>query len=61
MIALVAQALSSKITLEDELEDARWFSRKEAIAIVNGTHDQIAQPFAKASSGVLLRNWALNK
>jgi len=61
MIALVAQALSSKITLEDELEDARWFSRKEAIAIVNGTHDQVAQPFAKASSGVLLRNWALKK
>lgn len=61
MIALVAQALSSKITLEDELEDARWFSRKEALAIVNGTHDQVTQPFSRASSGVLLRNWVLKK
>lgn len=59
MVGLVGEALSTKITLEDELESARWFCRDEAISMLDGTHNEVAQPFARAASGVLLRQWAL--
>jgi len=58
MIALNAEALSTDIVLEDELEDARWFSRAEIQQILTGDHPNVLPPYPRAASGVLLRNWA---
>jgi NAD+ diphosphatase len=61
MIGLVAEALSTEITVEDELEDARWFSRDEILSMLEGTHDTYTRPYPQAASGVLIANWANGK
>ena len=52
MIGLVGEALSAKITLDqNELEEARWFSPKEARMMVDRTHPDglyAANPYAIA-------------
>jgi len=58
MVGMIATAISTKITLEDELEDAHWFSRDEIKQILAGTHLDVLPPFPHAASGVLLRQWA---
>ena len=60
MIGMVATALSSQITLEDELEDAHWFTREEVKLILAGKHPDVLPPFDHTASGLLLRNWAAN-
>ena len=39
MIGLLGEALSTDIKIDPhELEDARWFTREEAQALLDGTH-----------------------
>lgn len=57
MIGLFAEALTTEIELEDELEEARWFTRTEIKDMLAGNHPKYLQPFADAASGVLLRVW----
>ncbi|VAV88592.1 NADH pyrophosphatase, decaps 5'-NAD modified RNA [hydrothermal vent metagenome] len=61
MIGLVAEATSTKIILEDELEDARWFNRQDIQAILAGTHPDVLPPYPQAASGVLIKTWAEQK
>ncbi|WOC15928.1 NAD(+) diphosphatase [Pseudochrobactrum sp. MP213Fo] len=62
MIGCYAQALSDTLTLDhDELEDGRWFSREEAIAMLNHSHAQgLRTPPAGAIASTLIRHWAEN-
>jgi NAD+ diphosphatase len=57
MIGLLAQALSETITLDDELEDARWFSRDEVQAMLAGTHAQFNAPMTFSAAHHLLQAW----
>ncbi|PHS26906.1 MAG: NAD(+) diphosphatase [Robiginitomaculum sp.] len=58
MIGLIAQALSTDITLDDELEDARWFSRADVRAMLAGTHAQLHAPMGFSAAHHLLKEWA---
>jgi len=58
MIGLIAQALSKDITLDDELEDARWFTRDEVRAMLAGAHPDYAAPMAFSAAHHLLSEWA---
>lgn len=57
MIGLIAQALSQTITLDDELEDARWFSRDDVRAMLAGTHEHYNAPMALSAAHHLLQEW----
>ncbi len=57
MIGLIAQALSEDITLDDELEDARWFSRDDVRAMLNDTHEYYKAPTAFSAANHLLQEW----
>ncbi len=61
MIGLIAEARSEKITLDDELEDARWFSRDEVRAMLAGTHERYNAPMPFSAACHLLREWAKNE
>jgi NAD+ diphosphatase len=60
MIGCLAQALGDTITLDGtELEDGRWFSRTEALAMLAGEHpDGIFCPPHIAIANTLLKAWA---
>ena len=60
MIGCLAQAVSSDVTIDKaELEDARWFTRDEARAMLEGRHaDGLASPQGMAIAHHLLRAWA---
>jgi NAD+ diphosphatase len=58
MIGLIADALSEEITLDDELEDARWFSRTEVRAMLAGTHERYFAPMKFSAAYHLLSEWA---
>jgi len=60
MIGCHAEALSRDINRDEtELEDARWFSRAEARAILAGTHpDGVRAPPPMAIAHHLIRAWA---
>jgi NAD+ diphosphatase len=60
MIGSFAQAESRALEVDRvELEDARWFSRDEAIALIEGGHpDGLLAPAAMAIAHHLLRRWA---
>jgi len=60
MIACVADALDDKITLDtNELEDARWISREEAIAALeDAPHKTFGAPPTFAIAHSLLKAWA---
>lgn len=60
MIGCLAQALGDTITLDGtELEDGRWFSRTEALAMLAGEHpDGIFCPPHMAIANTLLKAWA---
>jgi NAD+ diphosphatase len=59
MIGCHAQALSHDITVDrDELEDARWFSRDEAAALLTRTHPQgLTAPPPIAIAHHIIRAW----
>ncbi len=60
MIGCIAQALTFDLTLDhEELEDARWFSRQEAKAILARTHEGgVTSPPPMAIATHLLAAWA---
>ena len=60
MIGCLAQAMGDIITLDGtELEDGRWFSRAEALAMLAGEHpDGIFCPPHMAIANTLLKAWA---
>lgn len=59
MIGCSARATSTEIVVDkSELEDARWFARDEAIAMLNRTHPQgLTGPHPVAIAHHLLANW----
>ena len=61
MIGCFARALSREVIVDrTELEDARWFTRAEARAMLAGDHpDGLAAPQPLAIAHHLLRAWAL--
>jgi NAD+ diphosphatase len=60
MIGCIAEAISDEITPDvTEMEDVRWFSREEAVAILDGRHpDKATAPGRIAIARVLLNAWA---
>ncbi|WP_294190078.1 NAD(+) diphosphatase, partial [uncultured Sphingomonas sp.] len=59
MIACVGQALSAEITLdENELEDAKWVTRDEVLAALDGSGDAFLAPPPYAIAHTLLHAWA---
>lgn len=59
MIACVAEALTDEITLDvNELEDARWVTRDEVLAVLDGTGDAFLAPPPYAIAHTLLDAWA---
>jgi len=63
MIGCFAEAESRKLEIDQvELEDARWFSRHEAIALVERRHpDSLTAPTPMAIAHHLLKRWAYNE
>jgi NAD+ diphosphatase len=59
MIGCIAEALGDTITLDKtELEDGRWFSREEAISMIERRHEgQIYTPPSLAIANTLLKAW----
>ena len=59
MIACIGQALTDQIMLDtNELEDAKWVSRAEVLAVLNGTGDAFIAPPPYAIAHTLLDAWA---
>ena len=63
MIGCVARATTTEIVVDkSELEDARWFSRDEATAMLNKTHPEgMTGPHPVAIAHHLLANWLQEK
>lgn len=58
MIGCYGVAASEKITVDDELEDARWFTRAEVRQISDGTHPEgIIMPPKGAIASNLVLHW----
>ncbi|MEL6437438.1 MAG: NAD(+) diphosphatase, partial [Pseudomonadota bacterium] len=58
MIGMYGQAMSEAITLDDELDDARWFDRNEVRLMIAGTHpDNIRMPPKGAIAWRLVEDW----
>lgn len=57
MLGFVAEAESEEITLDHELEDARWVTREEMVAIMAGLHPVIRRPRPGAIAHELVRRW----
>lgn len=60
MIGCVAEAESTEITLDDELEDAVWVSHGEMQDVILGHHPAIRKPLGGAIAGELLHRWVNN-
>jgi NAD+ diphosphatase len=60
MIGCFAEAQGRAVTIDQvELEDARWFSREEALAMLEKRHpDRLAAPMPMAIAHHLLKRWA---
>jgi NAD+ diphosphatase len=60
MIGCFAEASSRSVKVDHvELEDARWFSREEAVAMLEKRHpDRLAAPMLVAIAHHLLKRWA---
>ena len=60
MIGCFAEAESRKLEIDQvELEDARWFSRDETIALIERRHpDRLTAPTPMAIAHHLLKRWA---
>lgn len=58
MIGCYGEAKSQKITIDDELEDARWFTRAEVQSLVGGTHPEtLRMPPKGAIASNLVMYW----
>ena len=59
MLGFVAEALpgDADITLDDELEDARWFAPDELALMMAGTHPTLRQPRPGAIAHGMLAAW----
>ena len=62
MIGCIGEALTDVLTIDhDELEDARWFSRSEVRAMLDGTHpDGLTCPPPIAIAHAIMRAWAID-
>ena len=60
MLGCLAEAISQEITIDTtELEDARWFSRAEVVAMLAGEHSAgLGAPQPVAIARFLLQAWA---
>ena len=59
MIGLVAPVTDATVTVdENELEDARWFSRDEVRAMLIGQHREAQLPPSVAIARRLVELWA---
>jgi NAD+ diphosphatase len=63
MIGCISEALNDDIVLDGaELEDGRWFSRQEALQMLEGTHpDNLFCPPHMAIANTLLKAWAVDR
>lgn len=62
MVGLLAPATSPDLTVDtEELEAARWFSRADVIAMLDGTHPHAALPPSIAIARRLVELWAAEK
>jgi NAD+ diphosphatase len=62
MIGCHAQALSRDIVVDEELEDARWFDRGEAVAMLQRKHpDGLTMPPPVAIAHHIIRAWVENE
>ncbi|MCV0395032.1 MAG: NAD(+) diphosphatase [Rhizobiaceae bacterium] len=59
MIGCFGEALGTEIVRDAELEDCRWFSRDETLAILEGRGDGIMIPPSGAIATHLIRAWAM--
>lgn len=57
MFGAIAEAVTTEITLDDELEDARWISREELLRAWSGTHPDIAPAREGAIAHYLIGQW----
>ena len=57
MLGYLAEATSEKITLDHELEDARWLTREEMVAVQAGLHPEIRAPRRGAIAHHLMLAW----
>ena len=59
MVGCVAEATSTHVEIDDqELEDARWFSRDEVLTMLDGTHpDGLLCPTQMAIAHHIVRAW----
>jgi len=60
MIGCISEALNDDITLDgNELEAGRWFSREEALQMLEGRHpDALSCPPHIAIANTILKAWA---
>ena len=59
MIGCIAEATSEAIQMDvTEMEDVRWFTRAEALAILAGEHDSVRAPASFAIARHILKAWA---
>jgi len=59
MIGMYGLASTETITLDDELEDARWFTRQDVRLIVAGCHpDGVTMPPPGAIASRIIEDWA---
>ena len=59
MVGLILQAETEDITIDEkEIEEARWFTRAEARAIIAGEHDSLYAPPEMAIAHHILKAWA---
>jgi NAD+ diphosphatase len=63
MIGCFAEARDRSIKVDHvELEDARWFSREEAVSMLEKRHpDRVAAPIPMAIAHHLLKRWAYDR
>jgi NAD+ diphosphatase len=61
MIGAIAEALDEALNVDtQELEDARWFSRDEVLAMLDGRHpDGLLTPKPFAIAHAIMRAWAV--
>lgn len=62
MLGCAAEALSDDITIDPaELEDARWLTREEMVAVISGTHPQVRGARPGSIAHFLLHNWLADR
>ena len=57
MLGYLADAVSDEITLDHELEDARWITREEMVAVSAGLHPEVKAPRRGAIAHHLMKAW----